>query len=78
MSALTPPNRHRTEPSSFKITEMASTDNSTYNVDTTNSSPARKARESSGNPLTGQGYNASNTRTAKRYYEGSNNNQKLW
>jgi len=72
--------RNRNEPGSFKITETASENPSEPNVDfAIGSSAARKARESSGNPLTGQGYNDdAGAKTAKRYYQGSNANSKLW
>jgi len=72
--------RNRNEPGSFKITETASEIPSEPNVDFAyGSSAARKARESSGNPLTGQGYGDDmGAKTAKRYYTGSNANSKLW
>jgi len=74
------PHRGRNDPASFKITETASEISSEPTMDYGIGSPAaRKARESSGNPLTGQGYNDDGEiKTAKRYYQGSNANQKLW
>jgi len=78
-----PPPRNRNEPGSFKITEYSSDNGGSSDHDPTadfaiGSPAARKARESSGNPLTGQGYSDQSTKTAKRYYGGSNANQKLW
>lgn len=71
--------RNRNEPSSFKITEDPSEAGSNDHPDFGIGSPsARKARESAGNPVTGEGYNDDSTKTAKRYYSGSNTNQKLW
>lgn len=62
---------------SFKITEMSS--NGMAIVEDPAGNPAfKRARESSGNPLTGQGFNPEYAKTGKRYFEGSNANQKLW
>jgi len=73
------PRSNRNEPSSFKITETAS-EAGAYDPEdfAIGSTSARKARESAGNPVTGQGYDDSSTKTAKRYYQGTNTNQKLW
>jgi len=72
---------NRKEPESFKITQLPSNNAPSTDVvadGSINQSTNRRARESSGNPLTGTGYDDSNNKTAKRYFEGSNANQKLW
>ncbi|ODN05935.1 hypothetical protein Ocin01_00758 [Orchesella cincta] len=71
------------EPGSFKITQTSNNPNAmghdALGVNGISAQPQnRRARESAGNPLTGTGYDDSNNKTAKRYFEGSNSNQKLW
>jgi len=72
------------EAGSFKITQIPSNNpdsEASGGVVGSGSStqiPNRRARESAGNPLTGTGYDDSANKTAKRYFEGSNANQKLW
>lgn len=63
-------------PRSFKITEMAL---NSSEIDEPAGAPAgRRARESNGNPVTGQGFDEGAAKTGKRYFEGSNANSKLW
>ncbi|CAL8096075.1 unnamed protein product [Orchesella dallaii] len=72
------------EPGSFKITQIASNNpnpeaSGGFGISGSSAqAPNRRARESAGNPLTGTGYDDSGNKTAKRYFEGSNANQKLW
>lgn len=64
-------------PRSFKITELPQS-SGPGNEEHTSNPAGRRARESTGNPMTGQGYIDEAAKTGKRYFEGSNANQKLW